>query len=101
MRFFAALEGGAGLALQRACIHHFLFGEADGVHDDEVRLGLCIGRDRLEVVGRENARAAPLHLLKKGAAMDRAHEEHDFQLRSACRSLVLLFHTLSQQVKKG
>ena len=40
-------------------------GDADGVDDDEVRLGAGVGRDGLEVGVVDDADAAALHLLEE------------------------------------
>ena len=52
-------------------------GDADAVDDHEVRLGLCVSGDGLEIVGVDGTDAATLHLLEVHAALDGAHEQDD------------------------
>ena len=73
-----ALEADAGLFLHGAGVGLVLLAHADGVDDDEVVLGLGVGGDGLEVVGRDHAHAAAFHLLEEAARFDGAHEEDDF-----------------------
>jgi len=67
------------LAFQRTRFGLCSLADPDGIDDDEVVLGLCVGGDGLEVGVGDDADAPPLHLLEERAALDAAHEEHDFQ----------------------
>ncbi len=54
-------------------------GDADGIDDDVVGLGVGGGRDLLQVVGLHDAGAAALHLLEVARRFHVAHEEQAFE----------------------
>jgi hypothetical protein len=67
-----------GFCLHGAGVGLVLLAHADGIDDDEVVLGLGVGRDALQVVGLDDAHAAAFHLLEEGARLDGAHEHDHF-----------------------
>ena len=70
------VEGDGGLTLQRAAFGLVALAHTDGVHDDEVRLGLgFLARDGLKVGGGKHAGAAAPHLLEVNAGAHVAQEE--------------------------
>ena len=64
------------LAIERTRVGLVAFADADGIHDDEVGLGLrFLAGDGLQVRGRKHARAAAFHLLEVDAAAHVTQEE--------------------------
>ena len=52
-----------------------LLADAHGVHDDEAFLGPGAGGDDSQLVGRDDADAAPFHLLEEAGGLHIAQEE--------------------------
>ena len=67
------------LAFERLRLLHLFRLKADGVDDDEMVFVAAVRSDILKLRWSDDARAAALHLLKHGAALNGAHEEDDLE----------------------
>ena len=72
------MEGDGLGSFERFGVGEGVFGDSDGVHDDEAFFVFGVGGDGLEVGVVDGSGAASFHLFEVGAGFDVSHEHHAF-----------------------